>query len=291
MPTVHKQSVTKPLPAKKKAPGSVLSQMANAWDFVDRLRILLYGRSATGKTTVWGTFPGPILCIVCSGGIKPGELKSLNTPTLRAKVTPVVLMDTSQFIPLLEEQAGNFETVVLDHVSGLQDLMLKEILNLSEIPAQKSWGLASQQDYGQCTLKCKELLRRMLAIDDANVVIIGQERENEGKEGSEIISPNVGVATTPSLAGWLNPACDYICQTFIRGKTVAQTTNVGGKAVTIQARGKGVEYCLRTAPHDVFTTKFRIPKGSSLPEVIVDPDYNKILAAVQGKFNPKSQGR
>jgi hypothetical protein len=78
----------------------------------------------------------------------------------------------------------NFATVVLDHVTGLQDMVLKEILGLDEIPVQKSWGLATQQQYGTCILRCKELLSALLSVQ-ANVILVAQEKDfNTDSEGT-----------------------------------------------------------------------------------------------------------
>jgi hypothetical protein len=252
---------------------------------LNTIRLLLYGQSGSGKTTLWATFPGPILALICSGGNKPGELRSINTAEYRKKINPKIVKSSDQLKELLAT-ANEYSTVVLDHVSGLQDLTLKEILGLDELPAQKSWGLATQAQYGQSTMQCKEYLRAMLNLE-GNVVIIGQERINGGKDDGleeSIMHPTVGVAVTPSLAGWLNPACDYIVQAFVRPKMVNDTIDVNGKKIPTRKRGKGVEYCVRTEKHDTFVTKFRVPKGSKLPDVIVDPTYDKILKAINGEM-------
>jgi ABC-type lipoprotein export system ATPase subunit len=44
----------------------------------DTIQLLLYGRSGTGKTTLWSTFPKPILGVICSGGQRSGELRSVS---------------------------------------------------------------------------------------------------------------------------------------------------------------------------------------------------------------------
>jgi hypothetical protein len=255
---------------------------ASAWDLPAGIKIMLYGRSGTGKTTLWATFPRPILALICSGGAKPGELRSIDTPDNRKTIDARIVCSVEQLTTLLEG-ADKFKTVVLDHVSGLQDLSLKEILGIEELPAQKGWGLASQQQWGQSTAQCKEICRTLLSLD-ANVVIIGQERTNNEENQSEIITPTVGVACTPSLALWLNPAVDYIVQTFIRPKMEVKTAKVGGKDVTTKKRGAGVEYCARTGPHDVFTTKFRMLKGRKLPDVLVDPSFAKIQDLISGRL-------
>jgi hypothetical protein len=248
------------------------------------LRMLLYGKSGTGKTTFWATFPGPILCIVCSGGSCPGELRSINTEAYRAKISQVVLRGTEELRPLLEylRSTKKYRTTVLDHASGFQDLTLKEILDLDELPAQKKWGMATQQQYGTSATMCKEAFRGLLSLP-GNVVIVAQEREFTVEGASDLIAPTVGAALTPSVTGWLGPACDYVVQTYLRSKSLSVEAKVGEKKVVVKKRGEGVEYCLRTEPHEVFQTKFRLPKGHPLPECIVDPSYDKVLKIIRGE--------
>lgn len=276
MPTVNKQ-----IRSMKSTEGVTNQQStADGWGASEGIKMLIYGRSGSGKTTLWSSFPGPILAILCSGGTRPGELKSIDTPENRKKITPKICTSVAQCKELISE-ATDYQTVVLDHGSGLQDLTLKEILGLEELPAQKSWGMATQQQYGQSSLMCKEVFRSLLSLPN-NVVIVAQEREFGSESGSDLIAPTVGAALTPSVTGWLNPACDYVVQTFIRPVMKEQTTKIGTKEMKQLVRGKGVEYCLRTEPHDVYTTKFRVPKGHPLPECIVDPTYTKIVNIIRG---------
>jgi energy-coupling factor transporter ATP-binding protein EcfA2 len=283
MPSVTKQSATKQHAPGK--PGGVLSRIKGIeFDPDEGIKILIYGRSGTGKTTIWGTFPGQILATICSGGMRPGELRSLDTPEHRKKIKQVAIEKSTEVREIIEYQVNGagFKTVVLDHASGLQDRVLAEIVGMDEIPAQKSWGLASQQQYGQVALQCKEHFRGFLNLA-CNVVIIAQERDfNTESEGS-LITPTVGAALTPSLAGWLYPACDYVINTFIRQKTETKVMKVGGKEVRTTSTVGGVEFCARISPNPVYVTKFRVPKGNVLPEVIVDPDYAKIMRVIRGE--------
>jgi hypothetical protein len=251
--------------------------------FDDSLRVNLYGRSGTGKTTFWSTFPKPILAVICSGCARPGELRSINTVANRKVVKQVALEKTDDVRELIDFQReeGQFKTVVLEHATGLQDLTLKEILGLEELPAQGSWGMAKQQEWGQCALQMKETLRALLGLE-CNVVIVAQEREFNVESEGDLIMPYVASALTPSVTGWLNPACDYIWQTFLRQKTEERQIRVGKKTIAKQQKVKGVDYCLRTGPDAVYTTKFRVPKGRTLPDVIVDPDYAKVNKLIQG---------
>jgi hypothetical protein len=253
----------------------------------ESITILVYGRSATGKTWFWGTFPGPILVVVCSGSFKPGELRTLNTPELRRKISQVVLRESSEMKTILDYVATTqkYKTVVLDHVSGLEDLVLKELLGLHELPAQKYFGMAKRETYGQVTQMCKEYVRGMLNLPNCNVVIVGQERNfNTDMSKADMLDPAIGVGVTPSLAGWLQPVCDYVVQTLIRPKVVKMVTDISGEKVTTEQRVPGqVDFAIRTHRHDVIATKFRVPKGHLLPDFITDPSYEKLMAAIRGE--------
>lgn len=261
------------------------------WAFNDAVHMLVYGESGSGKTTFWSSFPGPILCIICSGSDRPGELKSINTAEMRGKVTPRLVRTTTEVRQHLAD-AGDYATVVLDHGSGLADLTLKEILGLRELPPQLSWGLATQQQYGEQALKLKEFFRALLNLPQ-HVVIVAQQRTFGGDDNnSDVIKPTVAAALSPSVTGWLNPACDYVVQTFKRPFIVSTERTVGGKSIITTERGRNpktgltVEYCLRTEPHEVFMTKFRVPKGHALPDSIVDPTFAKVQSVINGEEMP-----
>ena len=294
MPTVAKQTRVGNVGAKRDQPKggkSVLDRITDiGFTADDPIQIMLYGRSGTGKTTLWSTFPKPILAIVCSGSMKSGELRSIDTAENRKVVRQVVLENSNEIDELANhvKTTGAFRTVVLDHATGFQDMVLKEILGINELPIQKSWGLATQQQYGQCTMRCKQLMNGLLSCG-ANAVIVAQERQFGGgdEETRDAIAPVIGAGLSPSLAGWLNSAVDYIGQTFIKQKEVVKEVKVGQGANVkiIQQRVKvpgQVEYCLRTLPDPIYTTKFRVPKGMELKD-LVDPTYGSIMELIRGQ--------
>lgn len=256
------------------------------FDENDGIKMSLYGRSGTGKTTLWATFPKPILAVIISGGKKPGELRSIDTEENRGQIDSFVVEksdDIRLIVEGLKGEPGRYATVVLDHATGLQDLVLKEILGLEELPIQKTFGFATQQTWGQCGIQTKEYLRALLDLT-SNVVIIAQERNFNEEANSELLTPTVGAALSPSVAGWLNAAVDYIGQTFIRQKSEETSTKIGDKVIKTKTPKKGVDYCLRSGPHEVFTTKFRVPKGFAMPEIIVNPDFEKIRSIITGTY-------
>lgn len=279
-PVIKKQTTFKTAPTPKR-------EGHDPWGSDDALKVLVYGESGSGKTTIASSFPAPINWLICSGGDRPGELRSIDTPENRKRIRPVVVTSFDQFRSEVEAvKKGDGTTVVLDHASGFADLVLASIIG-KPVPAQKSWGLASQQQYGQLSLQCKEAFRELLSLP-INVVILAQQRTFGGKDDGadpDLIKPTVGAALTPSVTGWLNPACDYVAQAYKRPRMVSRKRKIGGEEVVTVERDKGVEYCLRVGPHDVFMTKFRVPGGVEVDEIVLgkgDSAYQRIVGLIKG---------
>lgn len=289
MPIPKKQS---PIVKRKTKGVSIVDQIAPVSEDDDTgITVSVYGRSGTGKTTFACSFPKPILLVGFERGKKSVKKVSgvdyVRVP--KTDVLPDLLEEARVGVCRHPSNRGEvYNTIVMDTASTLQAMVLAEILDMEELPAQNSWGMAKQQEYGQMGLQTKEILRHFLRLSEThakNVVIIAQERNfNDDTGGSEsILFPTVGSALSPSVAGWLNPACDYIVQTFIRRKVEEFSVKMkGGKVKKGTRAAQGSEFCLRTAPDPVYTTKFRLPKGTPLPELIVDADYDKMLALING---------
>lgn len=247
-------------------------------------KLLIYGRSGSGKTTFWSTFPGKILAIIVSGG---KELRSVDTPENREKIDCVNLYSSMELMELVEyAKDSEYDTVVLDHVTTFQDMVLGEILEIDEIPEQKHWGLATQQEYGQCTAQCKQHLKKFMDLTEygKNAIVIAQERAFDIDEDNELIEPSIGAALSPSLAGWVHHTADYIVQTYIRQRVVTKTTKaMKGKKKQVTKKTDEPEYCLRIGAHPTYTIKFKKPKDKSKEHnpVIVDPDYDKLMESLE----------
>lgn len=284
MPNMVKKQVapktTLRVPARPKAvTGSVWDRVEDVSDEPGGLHLSTYGRAKTGKTRLIATFPKPVLIATTEKGDKS---------ILGVKDVKVVRLREPEEVVELAEGAmqRGFRTFGLDQASGFQDMILARILGLKELPEQKFWGMAAREQYGQCSLQFKTLLKRVLDLQLLHVVITAHERNFKDEGDSDLIAPTVGSALSPAAAGWLNGAVDYICQTFIREKSQRVETfqGVGPKRrkVVITRKVPGAEYCLRVGPHPVYMTGFRLPPGFTLPELIVDPNYEKIAAIIRG---------
>lgn len=298
MPIIKKQNANGRTVPKT---GSVLDRIVTVDDIEGGLKICTYGRGKSGKTRLACSFPKPLLLL----GLEDGRRTVVNVPGVdfvRIETSEEVT-DLADYIAAggksywkkdgkggwvkLGERTGDpYVSSALDTGGGLQNLILKEVLGLEEIPATKTFAMAGRDQWQAVGTQFIERMTRLMDLADRNglnVVVIAHER-SFGEEGAgELLNPTIGPALTPAAAKWLNGACDYICQTFIQQQEVEVTSKVAGKDVTVLKKTGKKEYCLRTGPHELFMSGFRLPIGQTLPDVVVDPTYGKILRIINGE--------
>lgn len=292
MPLISKQSAS-PKPARngpaKSSGGSVLDRIVSVGENDSGgLHVSLYGRSKTGKTRLLSSFPKPVLIIGAEDGTKSvSTVKGVDFVRLGNSDEINQIADGLRGRSLISRSMPGelYKSVGVDTASALQDLILADILGLDQLPTQKHWGMASREQYGDCALRTKTLLKRVLELP-LHVVITAHERNFNEEATSDMLLPSIGSALSPSVAAWLNGAVDYICQTFIRAETKSIKVEIGegkDKVVeeTFEKTGKA-EYCLRVGPDPIYMTGFRMPPGQELPDHIVNPTFDKINTLVKG---------
>lgn len=246
---------------------------------------VFYGRSSTGKTTIAGTFPAPILYldirdrgvdsiedVIHKGGSMGRELETFE--------------EVTDMYWWIKKHPNEYETVVLDTVTQMQQLRLLEIAQEKGKDAANigDWGTLSRRDWGTVSGSMKEWLINYRDLVDLgmNVVFLAQERvfgneDDENSPSQGMIVPEVGPAVVKSIAQTLNASVHVIGNTFIRERD--ETKEVRGKKKTTTK----LEYCLRIGPNPYYLTKLRKPKGNEPPAMIVDPCYADIIEVLKGE--------
>lgn len=290
MPRVTKQAVGRKS-VRRKRTSSVIDRAVPIAEYEDPgFKINLYGRNGTGKTTLACTFPKPLLLMGFEDGTKSVR-RVKGVKFLRVQATAqeikadneVCLEDLPE---LAKDTPERYRTVVLDTATSLQDLVLQEISGLDKVPVQSAWGAVTMDQYRTRSEKTREFMRLFLDLP-MHVVVLAQEKDHsqkkeEGGGDSELIQPFMASALGITTCGWLHDNCDYICQTLIREEYKQKTVKISDKMKTIQRKTGKVEYCLRTLPHPIYASKLRVPRGIEIPDVIVDPDFGKIMELIQG---------
>lgn len=249
--------------------------------------MLAYGQSKTGKTRLFSTFPKPAILIGTEDGTgsiadsKDVDFVKINSSEEFGEVT--TWLRTSKYA-----SAG------LDTGGGLQDIILKEVLDLDDVPVQRTYGMGTgkfkdgRQMWGVVGMQFKERVVKFLKLAEdgiMHIMIIAHERNfNDEEKQHELMTPTVGAALTPSVTNWLNGASEYICQTFKREQTVQTVLKVAGKEVPQTKKTGKAEYCLRIGQHPIYLTGFRVKRSvGDLPDYIVDPDFDKIQRVINGE--------
>ena len=255
-------------------------------------RIMIYGDAKSGKSSWCGTIPGRGMWIQPNTKMSGGELVSIDTPENRARIDPRFLSSADRAKEILDEAAsGGYDFVVLDHITGLRDRFIAEVAGLDEIPVQKRWGTLQQQQYIEVSEKVKTVVAKLCEIP-CHVVIISQQGDMNDKADnladSDLIKPLIGPAMPKKLQNYVLPLVFHIVQTFKRPR-YEETTELmipgdPSTAITKRVRAKGVDYCLRTGPHDLYYTGFRLPVGNYLPDEIVNPTFEKFQAVIDGTY-------
>lgn len=243
---------------------------------------VIYGRSGTGKTTLAGTFPKPLVYL---------DVKDHGTDSI-SDVDGIKLLKIDTFEEAenmywwLRKNKKKFKTVVIDTASQLQLILTREtaLAKGKDVANATKWGTLTRQEWGEIAATMKELLTNYRDLTDygMEVVFIAQDRvfnvyEEDEDDEAQSVDPEVGPALSPSVARALNADVSVIGNTFIRERKV--TKNVKGKKRSVIVP----QYCLGLGPSSLYTRKVRKPKRVVLPNELVDPHYEDLVDIIEGE--------
>ena len=258
-------------PAQKSRVGGIESHIQAVGDITEYFNALFYGRSGTGKTTILGSAPKPLLVL----DIKEKGVKSIRRQE-GAFVVPIeTWSDFEEIYWYLKRNPEAYKTVGIDTTSMLQKLAVLEVTKGKGAISQRGWGniatlmqtwIVNFRDLPMHTIFTAQ--ERISRGNDEN------ELEEVDSEESDMILPEIGPAVIPSVAGALNAAVDIIGQTFIRDHIIPAKKE-GGKARHL------TEYCLRIGPHAQYVTKFRRDQSGLdvvdlTPKVLANPTFDQL---------------
>ena len=286
MPATKKKRVAKKRKkvVKKKAAAkpttSILDRIQPVSELKTNLVMLVYGRSGTGKTHFGSTFPRPILFI---------DTNERGTETIASEedIDVVRVEDWQEMDELFwalndGEMPRQYASIVIDQLSNLQDMGMYEVLRKGRKGRDETF---TQRNWGQLSGMMKTFISdfRELA-DEYNLLFIAHERIDEpgDEEAEEHIEPSIGARVMPSVATFLEGAVDSIGCTFIKERWETED----------KEEVRHVDYCMRIGPHAFYSTKIRRPVSAGpIPELVIDPSFDKIKELITGKTTRKKVRR
>lgn len=264
---------------KKKVKGNKAkkrSSNSNVKDLMDTSPAnitVIYGLSGTGKTTLLGTFPKPLLIIdVNDRGVESAKYKGLKKGDI--EVFKVNTFDEI-FDALDYARDKEFATVGIDHLSALQDYAYTKVMDAH------GKKFMHQNFYGESSSLMKEVIMQFNELVDEGIqpVYLAQQRTTtEDAGGGEVgddedeLIPEVMPLVQPAVATMLMTTARILVQTHIQAPK--------SKKGTIE-----MEYRLRTGASPYYRTKVTRQRDTTpCPKYIVNPTWEKIEQIITGEY-------
>lgn len=250
-------------------------------DFDFGMTAVFYGRPGSGKTVLACTFPKPALLV---------DIGEKGTDSVRDVPDLDALMATHwediEAVYWLVKESGKYKTVVLDGGSALTNLAAGQARKES---GKKEEDHLSKRDFGTMSRLLTTWISNFRDLQDEgiNVVFVMHEKTVDLGEvdiEDEELMPEVTPRMMPSVTSHLCGAVKCVGHCFIRAGEEAGET-LGDEPI------RKVDYCLRLAPHPVYSAKVRSPKNSAVPAFLTNPSYDKLMAVIRGQPQGKPTTR
>lgn len=221
---------------------------------------MLYGKSNTGKTLVSSTFPKPLLYVrIGDDGLgtiarMPGDIRAIS------------IKSVDELNNIFEELESDttYKTVVFDTFS----LLVSEWT--SEKVIQKNKRM-TQQLWGDLKIDQEEAVKKAQRLSMSRIVVLTCHESKDTIEGMEDeIAPEVRPSVSKGARTYLEGMANFGIHTT---KIIKEITKNGvSKEV--------VKYAADVGPNPYYWTKLQIDPSIKVPERIINPTYDKIMAIV-----------
>lgn len=240
----------------------------------------IYGSQGTGKTTLLGSFPKPILLLDFNekGTDSVVDIADLDVARIKSRAQLEAVFWALKRGTLRSKKSKKpYKTIGWDTVTQAQQMVIEDVSGSDE---PMSFGTLSRQEWGEVSGSMKKYIVDFRDLDMETVFLCQQRiippRDDEVDDGN--VTTEVGPALQPAVAMSLNSNVNFIGQTFKR--LLIKKKEVGkGKTVKV----KKIQYCLLVGPDDVRLSKIRKPRNVVPPEFLINPTYKDLIEAIEGE--------
>lgn len=235
-------------------------------------RVLLYGKSGTGKTLFAASAPKPLFVDIDKGLLSLTErgidVPKITIPPMMRGVyrnMMALIMDaTKREGPFAKDGAyADRQTLVIDSVTGLANSQMLWDIMFHEGGRKPTEVKAQFDDYSALRFRLQTLMEALKGVPMNIVVIAEASLDDDEDTGRKLGTVNILGSYRRAIVGAFDYA--FFC--------VAEEVVKDGKRVR--------EYVVRTRPYMYWDAKTR--SNDTMPERIVDPDWGKVFNQDQAK--------
>lgn len=224
--------------------------------------VVLYGKSASGKTKVGSTFPKPMLYV------KIGD-DGVNTIKRVSGISIVEPRTTAELKQVFEEleKDKTYKSVFVDTFS----LLVNEWKNENVIQKGKKM---TQQLWGDLLTETEELIRLAHKLSKKKWVILSGHEVIDSIEGMEDeLLPDVRISISKGARTYIEGMANFGIHTVKIQKEVIDKATGETKEV--------VKYAADIGPNPYYWTKFQVDPKIKLPSRMINPSYEKIMKLIE----------
>lgn len=241
---------------------AILSSAVDISEVSSGKLVVLYGKSASGKTKVGSTFPKPMLYVK----IGDDGVNTIKKVSGISVIEPKTIAELKQVFEELENDK-TYESVFVDTFS----LLVNEWKNENVIKKGKKM---TQQLWGDLMTETEELIRLAHKLSKKKWVILSGHEVTDSIEGMEDeLLPDVRISISKGARTYIEGMANFGIHTVKIQKEIIDKATGETKEV--------VKYAADIGPNPYYWTKFQIDPKIKLPSRMINPSYEKIMKLIE----------
>lgn len=241
-----------------------LDKVVDISELTERNLWVVWGKSNSGKTTLIGSFPKPMIYIMIGdNGAK--SIKHVDG------IDVIEVGAPSEVVPILEEvyNSKKYKTCVIDTFSLMTQVWIDQ-----NVKSKKK--KMTQQLWGDLKDDTDEIIRMASKLSAKEIVVLTCHEATESIEGYEDeVTPDVRPSVTKGSRTYLEGMANFgVHTTVISQETEAGTTEV---------------HACHVGKNPYYWTKAQISPDIKLPKTVKNPTYDKLMKYYNGEVTKKSK--
>lgn len=224
---------------------------------------VIYGKSASGKTTLVSSFPKPLLYLQIGDD---GSNSIADVEGIKA----IRIKDLAHYREILLELKTDkrYKTVVTDTFS----LVVNEWIDANAVQKKKK---VTMQMWGDIKTETEEFIKLNHLVAQNKIVVLTCHEVSDSFEGMEDeIAPDIRPNVSKGVRTYLEGMSNYGVHTTVLTKEKEQPDGSTKPMIV---------YATHLASNPYYWVKTQKPSSVKLPKLVINPTYDKITKLMKGE--------